>query len=60
MTARGGASVSTLNGAQTTALVGVLGAVAGGTMTEGQAAMVISTSIGVDTEQALHIIRGEA
>lgn len=54
------ASVSTLNGAQTTALVGVLGAVAGGAMTEGQASMVISTSIGVDTEQALRIIRGEA
>lgn len=49
----------TLNGAQTQSLIGVIGQLAAGTITEGQAANIISISIGVTKEEAYKIIRGE-
>ena len=49
----------TLNGAQTQSLIGVIGQLAAGTITEGQAANIIAISIGVTKEEAYKIIRGE-
>lgn len=49
----------TLNGAQTQSLIGVIGQLAAGTITEWQAANIISISIGVTKEEAYKIIRGE-
>lgn len=48
-----------LNGAQTQALVGVVEKVQAGSLTEGQAANVISMSLGIEREEALRVIRGE-
>lgn len=49
----------TLNGAQTQSLIGVIGQLAAGTITEGQAANIISISIGITKDEAYKIIRGE-
>ena len=49
----------TLNGAQTQSLITVMGQLASGALTEGQAVAVISTAIGVSKDEARAIIRGE-
>jgi A118 family predicted phage portal protein len=49
---------NTLNGAQTTALVTVVGQYAAGTLTLGQAAGIVSKSIGVSIEEAKTLIEG--
>lgn len=48
----------TLNGAQTQSLLSVIEQYTSGTIKEGQAIMIISTSIGVSTEQAEKILKG--
>jgi hypothetical protein len=55
-----GTSTSNLNGAQTTALVTVVGQYAAGTLTLGQAAGIVSKSIGITTEEARALIEGMA
>ena len=49
----------TLNGSQTASLISVIQQMASGELTEGQAARILMTSIGVTREEALAIIRGE-
>lgn len=50
---------SSLNGAQTQALIGIIGQYAAGTITEGQAVNLIATSIGVSKEEARRILTGD-
>lgn len=49
----------TLNGAQTQSLITVINSLSNGTLSEGQAVAIISTSIGVSKDEARKIIRGE-
>lgn len=49
----------TLNGSQTASLISVIQQLSSGGLTEGQAARILMTSIGVTREEALAIIRGE-
>lgn len=48
----------TLNGAQTQSLLAVIAQLSAGSLTEGQAAGLIATAIGVTREEAIKIIRG--
>ena len=49
----------TLNGSQTSSLISVIQQLSEGMLTEGQAARILMTAIGVTREEALAIIRGE-
>lgn len=49
----------TLNGSQTASLISVIQQLTSGGLTEGQAARILMTSIGVTREEAFAIIRGE-
>lgn len=49
----------TLNGSQTASLISVIQQLSDGNLTEGQAARILMTAIGVTREEALAIIRGE-
>lgn len=48
-----------LNGAQTQALIAIIGQFSAGQITEGQAVRLISAAIGVSREDAGAILRGE-
>lgn len=48
----------TLNGAQTQALIAVMGQYASGAITLGQAVNIVATAIGVTKEEAKEIIEG--
>lgn len=52
-------NAKTLNGAQTQSLISVMGQLAAGALSEGQAIRLVSTAIGVSREEAAAIIRGE-
>ena len=47
----------TLNGAQTQSLIAVIGQFASGSLTENQAANIISTSIGISRDEALDLLK---
>lgn len=47
-----------LNGAQTQSLITIMAQYTAGALTEGQAAGLISTAIGVSREEALKLLRG--
>lgn len=49
----------TLNGSQTSSLITVIKGLKSGDITEGQAVRILTTSIGVNREEALAIIRGD-
>lgn len=49
----------TLNGAQTQSLLAIMAQFTSGTITEGQAVKLISTAIGIDTNEAKKILSGE-
>lgn len=49
----------TLNGSQTASLITVIRQLSAGSITEGQAVRILTTSIGIKREEALAIIRGE-
>jgi hypothetical protein len=49
----------TLNGAQTASLISIISQFTAGTLTEGQAVNLISTSIGVTKDEARAILKGE-
>lgn len=49
----------TLNGSQTASLITVIRQLSVGSITEGQAVRILTTSIGITREEALAIIRGE-
>ena len=47
-----------LSGIQTQSLISIMNAHAAGDLSEGQAAQLLATAVGIDTKQALNIIRG--
>jgi hypothetical protein len=47
-----------LSGIQTNSLISIMNAYTAGNMSEGQAAQLIATAVGISTKQALNILRG--
>lgn len=47
-----------LNGAQTQSLIAIMSQYSAGSLTEGQAARLVSTAIGLSTQEAREILNG--
>ena len=52
-------TVQALNGAQTHSLIAIMSQYSSGAITEGQAVKLISTAIGIPTDEARKILTGE-